>query len=214
MIEHIKSVIAGHDPASVTRQRKYAVLLPLVRVDDELHILFEIRSNIVSQPGETSFPGGALEERETYREAALRETEEELVLDRNEISILGEMDYIVKEDHVIKCFVGWLPDTDVSKLAPNEEVADVFTIPLQYFLTNEPLYHNVQYEIERTGDDPVKLDSDKQKYKWKTIDQQIPFYSLSDYYLWGYTAHLTHRFSELIKNKTNQINFEDDRNDK
>lgn len=204
MIEKIRDMMADHQPDAITKQSKYAVLLPLVRVNEAIHILYEVRSHRVSQPGETSFPGGALETGETFEEAALRETEEELVLDRGKIMVLGEMDYIVKQNHIIKCFVGWLPEVDADRLEPNEEVEAVFTIPLDYFLTTEPKYYETRLKMERDADFPVELISGGQKYKWRNVTQQIPFYRLSDHYLWGYTAHLTHRFSELIKNEANK----------
>ncbi|GEK88502.1 ADP-ribose pyrophosphatase YjhB, NUDIX family [Alkalibacterium putridalgicola] len=204
MIEKIRDMMADHQPDAITKQSKYAVLLPLVRVNEAIHILYEVRSHRVSQPGETSFPGGALETGETFEEAALRETEEELVLDRGKITVLGEMDYIVKQNHIIKCFVGWLPEVDADRLEPNEEVEAVFTIPLDYFLTTEPKYYETRLKMERDADFPVELISGGQKYKWRNVTQQIPFYRLSDHYLWGYTAHLTHRFSELIKNEANK----------
>lgn len=199
MINKIKEIMAVHEPDAITKQRKYAVLLPLVRVDDSIHILYEVRSHRVSQPGETSFPGGAVEAGESFLDAALRETEEELLIDKKSVKVLGEMDFIVKYNHVIKCFVGWLPDVNVEQLKPNEEVEAVFTIPLDYFLTTEPKYYEARLKMERDNDFPVELISGGQKFKWRNITQKIPFYHLSDHYLWGYTAHLTHRFSELIK---------------
>ena len=134
MIEEIKRMIEDHKAEPITTQRKYAVLLPLVKINGIIHILFEVRSQSISQPGETSFPGGALEEGETFKEAAIRETEEELLIDRKDIRIIGEMDYIVKKEHIIKCFVGWLSEIDVTKLKPNEEVEDVFTYSPPVFL--------------------------------------------------------------------------------
>lgn len=214
MIEEIKRMIEDHKAEPITTQRKYAVLFPLVKINGIIHILFEVRSQSISQPGETSFPGGALEEGETFKEAAIRETEEELLIDRKDIRIIGEMDYIVKKEHIIKCFVGWLSEIDVTKLKPNEEVEDVFTIPLQYFLKTEPVYHTIQFEMKQQADLPVKKMADGKRYKRQHINQQIPFYTLSDHYLWGYTAHLTHRFSELIKRETNETNHKGDKNDK
>lgn len=109
----------------------------------------------------------------------------------------------------------WLArGTDVAELEPNEEVEDIFTVPLQYFLKNEPIYHKVEFEMKQSDDFPFEMMSDSKKYKWQNIDQQIPFYSLPDHYLWGYTAHLTHRFSKLIKKEVNEINSKDDKNDK
>lgn len=204
MIDKITIVMADHEATAITRQRKYAVLLPLVMVDDAIHVLYEVRSRRVSQPGETSFPGGAVEAGESFLEAAIRETEEELGIDKKGIQILGEMDYIVTQTHIIKCFVGWLPDSDVVNLKPNEEVEDVFTMPLDYFLNQEPKYYEVSMKMERDANFPFELISGGNQYKWRNINQRIPFYDLTDHYLWGYTAHITHRFSELIKEETDE----------
>ena len=72
--------------------------------------------------------------------------------------------------------VGWLGGTDVAELEPNEEVEDIFTVPLQYFLKNEPIYHKVEFEMKQSDDFPFEMMSDSKKYKWQNIDQQIPFY--------------------------------------
>lgn len=205
MIDKIRKAMAEHEPDAITKQRKYAVLLPLVEVEGAIHILYEVRSRLVSQPGETSFPGGAVEKGETFREAALRETEEELAIDRQAIKVFGEMDYIVKHNHIIKCFVGWLPEVIVNELKPNEEVEAVFTIPLDYFLSTEPKYYETRLKMERDTDFPFELISGGQKYKWRSTTQQIPFYHLTEHYLWGYTAHLTHRFSDLIKSGAHRV---------
>ena len=53
-------------------------------------ILFEVRAaGLRHQPGEVCFPGGKIEKGEGAREAAARETCEELCLDRSGIEILG-----------------------------------------------------------------------------------------------------------------------------
>ncbi len=202
MIEGIKKIMAEHQADAITKQRKYAVLLPLVRVNDEIHVLYEVRSHRVSQPGETSFPGGSVERGETFFEAAIRETEEELGIDGDQIEVIGEMDYIVTQTHIIRCYVGWVSESVLKELQPNEEVEKVFTIPLSYFLEHEPKYYEVRLKMEQGEDFPFELISGGDQYKWRNINQNVPFYSLKDHYLWGYTAHLTHRFSELIKEET------------
>ena len=57
-----------------------AVLIPLIQVDGEWHILFEVRSlTMRKQPGDISFPGGRIDKTDpTPLAAALRETYEEL----------------------------------------------------------------------------------------------------------------------------------------
>jgi len=204
MIERIRKMMNDHQAEPITQQKQYAVLIPLVNVDGEMHMLFEVRSHRVSQPGETSFPGGAVEAGETFLEAAVRETEEELRIDRKDIHVLGEMDYIVKQSHIIKCYVGWLPDTDIAQLKPNGEVEEIFTLPLEYFLTHEPRYYDIRLNMERDENFPFELISGGDKYKWRSVRQQIPFYHLTEHYLWGYTAHFTHRFSEVVREKAKE----------
>lgn len=200
MINDIKKKLADYRPQPLGVQKHFSVLLPLIEVEGEWHILYEKRSRSISQPGETSFPGGALEEGETYKEAAIRETQEELNIKKECISILGEMDFIAAPSHVIRCFVGELKDMTVESIEPNEEVERVFTIPLAYFMENEPEFHQVGFRIEHKEDFPFELISNGNAHKWSTKRQTIPFYRLKDNFLWGYTAHLTYRFKELLKN--------------
>jgi hypothetical protein len=52
-----KNRIIGED----SEYSKYAVVIPLIWVENSLSILFEVRSKkMKSQPGEISFPGGRL----------------------------------------------------------------------------------------------------------------------------------------------------------
>ncbi len=46
-------------------RKESAVLIPLIKVDGEWHILYEVRSQLVSQAGDSSFPGGKVEPGET-----------------------------------------------------------------------------------------------------------------------------------------------------
>ncbi|NEU34154.1 CoA pyrophosphatase, partial [bacterium LRH843] len=59
---------------------QFAVLVPLVQKQDELHVLFEVRAHhLRRQPGEICFPGGKIEPNDsTPQDAAVRETTEEL----------------------------------------------------------------------------------------------------------------------------------------
>ncbi len=42
-----------------------------------------------------SFPGGQVEENESFKEAAIRETIEELNILEENIEVIGELDYVV-----------------------------------------------------------------------------------------------------------------------
>lgn len=198
-MEKIKRVMEtyGAKPLGVTRE--YAVLLPLIELDGEIHLLYEVRSQKISQPGETSFPGGRVEEGETFQEAAVRETMEELNVSREHIEVYGELDYIVNQTFIIRCFVGELKKVEPERLAVNEEVEAVFTIPLSYLLTHEPEYHAAKMRTEYGEDFPFNLISNGKKFKWNKFVHHIPFYRLPDQYLWGFTADFTHRFVQVIQ---------------
>ncbi|MCC5894226.1 MAG: CoA pyrophosphatase [Alkalibacterium sp.] len=199
MLETIRKKIEGYTPEPIGRQRAFAVFLPLIRVGEDLHVLFEKRSQIVSQPGETSFPGGALEEGETYKDAAIRETQEELNLESSQINIFGEIDYIATQSHIIHCFVGELVNCEPDAIRPNEEVESIFTVPLTYFVRHAPEYHSIDLKVEHKEDFPFELISNGSRHKWSSRKQLIPFYRLDNQFLWGYTAQFTHRFIELIE---------------
>ena len=199
MLEEIKIVLESHRVKPLNNQRHFAVLIPLIEVDEEMHLLYEVRSKSISQPGETSFPGGRVEKGETYKEAAIRETMEELSLSRDAIQILGEMDYIVNEHLVIRAFVGEVKKISVKDIQFNEEVDEVYTVPLNYFLTHEPVYYTANVKLEHEKGFPYELIPGGEKYNWKQGKHAVPFYNLSNHTIWGFTANLTDRFARLLK---------------
>ncbi len=67
---------------------------PSDQENDGYHILFEVRSNKLSQqPGEICFPGGRREHDETSMETSIRETCEELLISESNIKLYGPLDY-------------------------------------------------------------------------------------------------------------------------
>ena len=74
--------------------RPAAVLLPLIAEEDEYQLLLTVRaSSLRRQPGDISFPGGAIDPDDASPlAAALRESAEEVGLQASDIDILGEMD--------------------------------------------------------------------------------------------------------------------------
>ncbi|MCI3029287.1 CoA pyrophosphatase [Desemzia sp. C1] len=199
MLEKIKKIITNHEAKPIGNQRHFSVLLPLIQVKGEWHLLYEVRSKHISQPGETSFPGGAVEMGETYEEAAVRETMEELNLPRNAIQILGEMDFIVSEEAVIRSFVGELKDIDIKSIISNEEVEKLYTVPLSYFMIHDPDYFEMAVKFEHAKNFPFDRIPNGKQYKWRHGKQTIAFYQLQEQTLWGFTAGLTDRFIKLLK---------------
>ncbi len=74
-----------------------AVMIVLYPKDGEYCILLNKRSELVEHhKGEISFPGGARDsEDRDGLETALRETEEEMGIKRDDVTVIGEMDEVV-----------------------------------------------------------------------------------------------------------------------
>ena len=86
-----------------------AVMILLYRKEGEYCILLNKRSEEVEHhKGEMSFPGGARDPEDLdLLETALRETEEEMGIKREDITVLGEMDEIVtRSNFQVSVFTG------------------------------------------------------------------------------------------------------------
>ena len=129
-IELLKETIKKRTPRPMDVKGKFAVLIPLVMVDGKWNILYELRSkDLKAQPGEISFPGGKVEKGESFKEAAIRETVEELLIEEDEIELLGELDFLVSyANFTIHCFLGKI-NKDILQLKRNiEEASYIFTV--------------------------------------------------------------------------------------
>ena len=200
MLSKIRTAIQNYEPKIYGDIRKSAVLLPLIKRNGEWHILYEVRSQAVSQAGDSSFPGGRVEAGETFEAAAIRETMEELSLREDNIKIIGEIDYIVNHRMVIYCFVGELVDVEFEDIEPNLEVEKVYTVPVQYFLNNDPSYFEVAFDPVFDEQFLEDLESDLPSFQFSQHKECIPYYEIQGHRLWGYTANLTNRFIKIIQN--------------
>lgn len=195
----LRNKINAYEPQPYGIQETFAVLLPLVEIDGEEHILYEVRSQKISQPGQTSFPGGRVEPGETPREASVRETVEELGIEEEKIEVYGEIDYIVTERAIIYCFVGYLNEVDIHKIKSSIEVSRVFSVPLQYFINVPPTLYEVELKSITDDQFPYHLIDRGESFSFDKRTHKIPFYSPNDEVIWGYTANLTSRFIEIIQ---------------
>lgn len=179
---------------------KAAVLIPLVQVEGNTHILFEIRSShLKRQPGEICFPGGKVEEGDSSEEeTALRETGEELGLGLHDIELIDGLGILIPPySSSIYSFVGKIKDYE--KINPNEEVSEVFTVPLHFLLNYEPEIHYIRVNIHPEDDFPFDLIPDGREYKWRNVRLPEFFYRYEDKIIWGLTARILHEFIKLIK---------------
>lgn len=196
----MKEILENYQPQPLGQSKTYSVLIPLVKVDGDWQILYQVRSENIPQPGEVSFPGGRLEEGESFLQAAVRETCEELNINPGQIDIFGEIDYLVHQYRTIHCFVGQILVDDWQTIQPNaDEVARLFAVPLKTLLNQEPTYHSLAMVVDDQQDFPFDRIRKGKKYPFSERARTIPFYDEHGETIWGMTALFTHRFTEILR---------------
>lgn len=178
----------------------YAVLLPLVQIDGETHILFEVRSNTMrTQPGEICFPGGRKDPVDfSTQDTAIRETCEELGITPTDITVFAPLDYVVSPKRLIYPYIGEIRKT--SFRLNKQEVDSIFTVPLSYLLENEPETHTIHYKVELEQSFPVHFLPGGKNYRWRAPVKEQYFYVYEDYVIWGLTAKILNHFLTFLKN--------------
>lgn len=138
-LSEIQEKMQIYTPSPLKKPREAAVLCLLRERNGEAEVLFEVRAARLShQPNEICFPGGGIEEGETPMDCALRETEEELGLSREDIHIICPLDPIVHvNSQRVHPFLGYVTG-EKEVVYQTEEVAEVFTVPLRWFKEHPP----------------------------------------------------------------------------
>lgn len=190
----------GHEQAM-----KSAVILPLIEIEKEIHVLFQVRSEkLKNQPGEVGFPGGKIDPTDANAEAAAkRELCEELGLSINNFEVIAPLDVLVTPYRgVIYPFLGVISQQSEMKLN-EDEVAEVFTVPLNYFLTTEPETFEMNINIEPGLNFPLHAIANGHSYKSRKNTLMEYFYYYDRFVIWGITARILRHFLTLIQ--TNRL---------
>ncbi len=138
-LEHLRARLADERPAKRSAEEGLSgVLIPLRVRDGEQELILTRRTDhLSSHPGEVSFPGGRVEAGdEDPRDAALRETEEEVGLPTDHVELAGLLTtYQPFRGPLIHAYVGVLdPQAPEPHRASPGEVAEVLTVPVTSFL--------------------------------------------------------------------------------
>lgn len=128
--------------------KQAAVLIPLFEKDQQIHVLLTKRAaHLNHHAGQISFPGGKIDKSDdddVY--AALRETEEEIGINKERIKVLGKLNpYHVITGYQVSPVIGLL-DNDSSMNINKDEVAEVFSAPMSFFLN---LDNHKRVKVER-----------------------------------------------------------------
>ncbi len=173
------------DHLEPTDTSKIACVMALIfPKDDDWHIaLIERTSDNPNDPhsGQISLPGGRLEETDdTYADCALRELQEEIGINNEEIGLVGELSslYVHISDYLIYPFVGFAGVEPTFSPQPSE-VKSIIQLPLEHFLKDK------------------NKKSESMVIRGVTIED-VPYYNLGDYKLWGATAMIMSEFEKIL----------------
>ncbi|MBX3498289.1 MAG: CoA pyrophosphatase [Alphaproteobacteria bacterium] len=163
-----------------TQLRAAAVLVPLVDRDSVLSVLLTQRTeDMPSHAGQIAFPGGRRQAEDTSLVVtALRETEEEVGIDRSFVEVVGPIDtYVTRTGYAVTPIIGFVRPAFTLKPDPRE-VADVFEVPLDFFL--DPANHHVH---SRT---------------WQGRERRYYAMPYGERYVWGATAGMIKNLYHIL----------------
>ena len=160
-----------------------AVLVPIVVHNDQVALLYTLRSNSLERhSGQVSFPGGLIEKGDKSAiETALRETEEEIGVSGENVQIIGQLNpFNTSTGYIVFPVIGIINSLD--KLTRNAiEVDRIFCIPLNWLC--DPAHSRTKELIGADG-------KNRKVWYFDLYDGEL---------LWGITAKITKDLIEIIK---------------
>jgi 8-oxo-dGTP pyrophosphatase MutT (NUDIX family) len=180
LVRGVRERLQKRVPASAPRElRPAAVLIPIL-VEPQGHSLLLTRraETLRRQPGDISFPGGAVDSSDaTPLETALRESREEVGLDSEAVALLGQMDErATVTGFRITPFVGAI--LGPYAFEPNHEVDELLKVPITAL------------------SDPSVLSIEKRWFGGRSRD--VYHYRYREHDIWGITGQLVKDFLEMI----------------
>jgi 8-oxo-dGTP pyrophosphatase MutT (NUDIX family) len=178
MLDSIKQKLEKLNPIESTSLQKAGVFIGILYHDDYINnpeIIFTQRSTKLStHSGEVSFPGGKWDEQDkNLFETALRESNEEINLNIEDVVLAGSLNYLVSKHKIeVNPYVGLI--TRKQNLLDNDEIEKIFTVPLE-FLTDKK--NAKLHKIERKNRNVI-----------------VPSWVYNDQIIWGLTAMITADF--------------------
>lgn len=165
-------------------QAKLSAILALIYPkNNNIKILLTLRQSYNgAHSNQVSFPGGRFEETDfNFEYTALRETEEEVGIDKNEINIIGKLSqlYIPASNFLVHPFIGFHLGENLNFKLDPIEVQKVIEFDLR--LLKSP-------EIKKRG-------------KFKTgmgFELEAPYYDIEGQKVWGATAMMLSEIEHLL----------------
>lgn len=158
-----------------------AVLVPIVEHAVGMTVLLTQRTDHLNDhAGQVSFPGGKIDPTDADAvEAALRETHEEVGIEPERVEVVGRLDdYVTGTGFSITPVVGLLKP-GFTVMPDPFEVADVFEVPLAFFL--DTANHHRESRV------------------WKGRERHFYVMPYEDRYIWGATAGMLVNLYDALK---------------
>ncbi len=193
--------LAGRSPALIGEEgtARYAVLVALVDTAQGPAVLFEKRAlTLARQPGEVCLPGGRQEPGESALQCAVRETAEELLIEQSQIKIWGSGDrlfYPFRQS--MEVFIGKL--RGYSFTFNTAEVAEVFTVPLDFFVHTPPQVYQNRIANRPAEDFPLPEIPGGERFTAGELPNPTLVYRYKGRVIWGFTARVVHSAVQLLQ---------------
>ena len=178
MIEEIKYKLNSSNSEKPSGRPQASVLIAILNYGEYIEspeLIYTQRSGHLStHSGEVSFPGGKAEDGDvSLFDTALRESNEEMSLNGEDVTMLGKLNYLISRHKIeVNPFIATVDKPQ--DLEANDEIQEIFTVPLSFLLDPK----NIKREsIERQGS------------VW-----EVPTWSLKNQKIWGLTAMITVNF--------------------
>lgn len=185
LVDRVEQALADYTPRKVENPTAAAAaVLVLIhpRAGEPLVIFTERTNQVEHHKGQMSFPGGACDDSDDCNETtALRETWEEIGVEREHVRVIGSLDDMVTISNFrVTPFVGVLEYEGAYPYSINDqEVARVVEVPLTYLLEEG----NMELEVrEHQGREVL-----------------VPAFSYNGHRIWGATARMLHQLIELLR---------------
>lgn len=157
-----------------------SVLILLIKHREVWELALTLRSDDIDHGGQISFPGGGAEEGENACQTALREAKEEIGVDEESITVIGQLSelYINNSNNIVSPIVGYMNHMPSFSINP-AEVEEVFTIELDTLLEKKNL------TVEN--------------WDLKEYTYRVPYWNMHRVPLWGATAMMLSEFLDLYR---------------
>lgn len=173
MLEQLIDRVRQYRPAPLDQALPEAsVLVPVTDTGMAPELILTRRAlTMNSHAGEVAFPGGKKDpEDPDLLATALRESEEEVGLDRGQVQVLGQLAQLRSRAGIkVTPWVGLVP-VDVPLRANPAELDSIFRVPLAFFVENRPQNDHL--------------------VRWMGSEFLMPTWRHGEHVIWGLTAYI------------------------